>query len=94
MSASIKEFKERIKFNSEKLDEKVSHKETTSKDIISLYEVCFSEYGWSYEELMELPIPVFLETIEALKRRKEQEIKASKSKGKKGRISGLNDNTV
>jgi hypothetical protein len=64
------------------LDEKVNHKEFDSSDIISLYEICFSEYGWGYEEIMELPIPVFLETIEALRKRKEEEIKSMK-KGKK-----------
>lgn len=82
MSASIKEFKERIKFNSEKLDEKVQHKETKSTDVIDLYERCFFEYGWRYEELMELPVPVFLEIIEALKRRKESEAKPYKKKRK------------
>jgi hypothetical protein len=58
--------------------EKVSHKPVGSKDIIDLYEICFSEYGWSYEELMDMPIPVFIETIEALKRRKVSEAKAYK----------------
>jgi hypothetical protein len=50
----------------ENLDEKVNHKETGSRDIIALYEICFTEYGWGYEELMEVPIPAFLETIEIL----------------------------
>lgn len=56
-----------------------------SESIIDLFEVCFMEYGWSYEELMELPIPVFLETIGALKRRKDAERKAILSAGKKKR---------
>jgi len=86
MSASIKEFKERLKLEKDDLNAKVSHKETNSDDIIGLYEVCFMEYGWSYEELMELPIPVFLETIEALKRRKEAEIKSMKKGKKKERM--------
>jgi hypothetical protein len=48
----------------------------------------FSEYGWSFNDIMELPIPSFLETIEALKRRKEKELKASKGKVKKGKVMG------
>jgi hypothetical protein len=70
----------------ENLDEKVNHKETGSRDIIALYEICFTEYGWGYEELMEVPIPAFLETIEALKRRKETEVKAYKKGNKKERM--------
>ena len=85
MSASIKEFKERLKLEKDDLNAKVSHKETNSDDIIGLYEVCFMEYGWGYEELMELPIPVFLETIEALNRRKQDEIKMYKKGNKKKR---------
>jgi hypothetical protein len=66
----------------EDVEGKVQHKEISSEDIIGLYEVCFSEYGWDWETTMEMPIPVFLETIEALKRRKELEMKHIKKKGK------------
>ena len=81
----MEEFRKKIRMNKE-LDEKVNHKEFDSSDIISLYEICFSEYGWSYEDLMEMPIPTFMETIEALKRRKENEIKEMKKGSKKGRM--------
>ena len=86
MSASIEDFKKKLRIEKDDFSEKVSHKETSSQDIISLYEVCFMEYGWGYEELMELPIPVFLETIEALKRRKEDEVKAYKKGSKRERM--------
>jgi len=84
----MKEFRERLRVEKENLDEKVDHKETGPKDIIGLYELCFTEYGWGYEELMEVPIPAFLETIEALKRRKENEMKAYKKGNKKERMKG------
>ena len=84
MSASLEEFRNRLRMESDLGDEKVSHKEFGSIDVINLYEICFSEYGWGYEDLMEMPIPTFMETIEALKRRKEAELKAIKSSGKKG----------
>jgi len=77
----LEEFRKKLRIQKE-LNEKVSHKETSSEDVIDLYEICFSEYGWSYEALMEMPIPTFLETIEALKRRKENEIKNMKKKKK------------
>ena len=82
MSASLEEFRNRLRMENDFTKEKVSHKEFSSIDVINLYEICFSEYGWGYEEIMELPIPVFLETIEALRKRKEEEIKSMK-KGKK-----------
>lgn len=69
-------------------DKKIEHKEMGSRDIIDIYEIMFHEYGWSYEEIMNIPIPSFLETIEALKRRKEKEVKASKGK-KKGKRMGV-----
>jgi len=68
--------------------EKLEHKELGSRDIIDIYEIMFSEYGWSYQEIMNIPIPSFLETIEALKRRKEKEAKAMKGKKKKGMRMG------
>jgi hypothetical protein len=68
----LEEFRKKLRMTKE-LDEKVSHKEFGSSDVISLYEICFKEYGWGYEELMDMPIPVFMQTIEALKERKEKE---------------------
>ncbi len=77
----MEEFRKKLRIQKD-LDGKASHKEFNSEDVISLYEICFMEYGWSYNEIMELPIPVFLETIEALKRRKEEEVKNLKKKRK------------
>ena len=65
-------------------DERINYKETNSVDVIGLFEIIFFEYKWSFDYVMELPIPTFMEIIEALKRRKEAEIKAyEKAKGKK-----------
>ena len=69
-------------------NEPVKFHEIGSRDIIDLYEVIFSEYGWGYEEIMEIPIPAFLETIEALKRRKEKERKAYEDARKKSKKKG------
>jgi len=66
-------------------DDKLKHKPLTSNDLISVYELAFSEYGWSYWDLMVTPIPSFFDTIEALKRRKEAELKAHKDASKKGK---------
>ena len=76
----MEEFRKKLRVEKD-LDERVSHKEVTSQDVISLYEICFKEYGWSYEDLMNMPIPVFLETIEALKRRKKEENRPRKKHG-------------
>ncbi len=64
----------------------MDYKETKSRDVIDLFEILFSEYGWSYDEVMSIPIPAFIETVGALKRRKENELKISRNamKGKKG----------
>jgi hypothetical protein len=85
VNASLEEFRKKIRLDDD-VSGKANHKEISSEDVINLYEICFSEYGWSYEELMETPIPVFFETIEALKRRKNEEAKAIKNSGKKKRI--------
>lgn len=76
----MEEFRKKLRIQKD-LDGKASHKEFNSEDVISLYEICFMEYGWSYDDLMNMPIPVFLETIEALKRRKKEEIKPRKKHG-------------
>jgi hypothetical protein len=84
VSASIKAFRTKLDLTSEK----VSYKEVGSRDIIDLYEICFFEYGWSYEAILEMPIPAFLETIEALKRRKNKEKEAYENARKKGKKKG------
>ena len=66
-------------------DEKLKYKPLTSNDLIDLYELTFSEYSWSYWDLMVMPIPSFFDTVEALKRRKEAEIKAHKDAMKKNK---------
>ena len=59
-------------------------------DIIGLYEKLYNFYGWNYWDLMCLPIPVLVTTLEALQKRLEEENKArekalkdSKNKGNK-----------
>ena len=66
-------------------DDKIKHRPLTSNDLISLYELAFSEYSWSYWDLMLMPMPSFFDTIEALKRRKEEELKAHKDAAKKSK---------
>jgi len=94
VSASVKEFREKLRLPFNDFKKSMNYKETKSCDVIALYEVCFMEYGWSYDEIMELPIPVFMETIGALKKRKEAEIKAMKSGRKKKRIGTEDGNPV
>jgi hypothetical protein len=69
----------------DKREDKLKHKEISSSDILGLYEIAFSEYGWSFWDLQTMPIPSFFDTIEALKRRKEEELKAHKKAMKKGK---------
>jgi len=66
-------------------DDNLKHKSLTSNDLISLYELAFSEYSWSYWDLMLMPMPSFFDTIEALKMRKEAELKANKDAQKKSK---------
>lgn len=54
-------------------------------DYIGLYEQMFVTYGWTYWDIMCLPIPVFVTTLEALRLRLEREEKAQKDALKKSK---------
>ena len=86
MSVSLKEFRDKLSL---KKEESYDYHEIGARDIIDLYEVLFFEYGWSYSDLLEMPIPAFLATIEALKRRKLKEKEAYENARKKGKKKGL-----
>ena len=48
-----------------------------------MYEALYNLYHWTYWDIMCLPIPVFVDTLEALNKRLKAEEKAMKKGNKK-----------
>jgi len=61
----------------------MQYKKLMYGDVISNYEMVFKEYSWTYQELMCTPMGAYFDTINAMVRRFEREIKAHKDAMKK-----------
>ena len=69
-----------------KKEKGTQYKRMSSNDFIDNYEIVFKTYGWTYWDLMCVPIPVFINTLGALNRRLKREEKQLKDSQKKGKI--------
>jgi hypothetical protein len=61
----------------------VKVKRLDSFDVIGLYEIAYSQFNWDYWTVMSTPIPVLIDSIEALKKRLKREHDEIKKANKK-----------